>query len=70
MPAFLLIFSLLFLTLSGCEDGRTQTRRNAKHGASDVRSGAKNLGRKTEKSFRHVGGHLERFFTGRETISR
>lgn len=34
-----------------------------------VKSEAKYFGHRTERAFRRVGGKLEKFFTGRDTIS-
>lgn len=35
-----------------------------------VHSDARRIGHKIEHAFRSVGGHLQKFFTGRDTISR
>jgi hypothetical protein len=35
-----------------------------------VHSDARRFGRKIEHAFRSVGGHLQKFFTGRDTVSR
>ena len=61
-----LLIPLVAASLAACSDSRNEPQRTA----AKVRSGAKDVGRKTEKTFRHVGGHLEKFFTGHDTISR
>ncbi len=65
------IFSVVLLaSFAACDTPhKTPPKKPAKKSAS-VRSGAENVGRKTEKTFRHVGGKLEKFFTGHDTISR
>ncbi len=65
-----LFFFFLPVLLSACDDGRRPPPKRIAHGSAKVRSGAENVGRKTEKTFRRVGGHLEKFFTGHDTISR
>jgi len=40
------------------------------HRTAKVHSGAQDFGRQIEKTFRSVGGHLQKFFTGHDTISR
>ncbi len=35
-----------------------------------VHSDARRIGHKIEHAFRSVGGHLQKFFTGRDTITR
>jgi len=64
---FLLVAAASFIA---CDSPRkTPPKKPAKRSAS-VRSGAEDVGRKTEHAFRHVGGKLEKFFTGHDTISR
>ena len=65
-----LLFLALAVSLVACDDGHKAPPKRAAHVSSKVRSGAEDVGRKTEKTFRHVGGHLEKFFTGHDTISR
>ena len=65
-----ILFFLAAATLAACDDGRKPSPKRSAHTASKARSGAEDVGRKTEKAFRHVGGHLEKFFTGHDTISR
>jgi hypothetical protein len=60
---------LFAAVLAGCDDSRTQAQRHS-HTSAKVRSGAKELGHDTERAFRKVGGHLQKFFTGRDTITR
>jgi len=42
----------------------TEKKRGTAH------SGARRFGHKIEHAFRSVGGHLQKFFTGRDTITR
>ena len=56
----------LAASLAACGDShKAPPKRSAKSS-----SGVQDIGRKTEKTFRGVGGHLEKFFTGHDTISR
>jgi hypothetical protein len=61
-----ILFLLVAASLAACCHSHDEPARTA----AKVRSGAEDVGRKTEKTFRHVGGHLEKFFTGHDTISR
>ena len=63
------IFSLILaVSLAACGDShKPPPKRTAKSNGS---SGIQDVGRKTEKTFRGVGGSLEKFFTGHDTISR
>ena len=70
MTALRIVSILLAASFIACDTPhKTPPKKPAKQSAS-VRSGAENVGRKTEKAFRHVGGKLENFFTGHDTISR
>ena len=70
MTALRIFFLLVTVAFAACDTPRkTPPKKSAKKSTS-VRSGAENVGRKTEKTFRHVGGTLEKFFTGHDTISR
>jgi len=60
----------LAASLAACGDSHRETARRDSHRSARVRSGAKDLGHKTEHAFRKVGGHLEKFFTGHDTITR
>ena len=59
---------LFVAALAGCDDSRTQAQRHSRTSAK-VRAGAKELGHDTERAFLEVGGHLQKFFTGRDTIT-
>ncbi len=48
------------------EDVKPQSRSKSAH----VHSGVKSFGHKVKHAFMSVGGHLQKFFTGRDTISR
>ncbi|MCX6980149.1 MAG: hypothetical protein NTV08_05270 [Verrucomicrobia bacterium] len=64
------VAALFAASFAACDTPhKSPPKKTAKKSAS-VRSGAENVGRKTEKTFRHVGGKLEKFFTGHDTISR
>ncbi|MEO6741537.1 MAG: hypothetical protein ABIP20_14920 [Chthoniobacteraceae bacterium] len=65
-----LLFLAVAVSLIACDDKRQTPPNRAARGSSRARSGAEDVGRKTEHAFRHVGGHLEKFFTGHDTISR
>lgn len=65
-----LLFILLPVLLTACDDRHRPPPKRTAHGSAKVRSGAKNVGHKTEHAFRHVGGKLQKFFTGHNTISR
>ena len=64
---FLLVAAVSF---TACDTPRKTPQKKSAKKSTSVRSGAEDLGRKTEKTFRHVGGTLEKFFTGHDTISR
>lgn len=64
------MFRLIFLmvatvSMAGCADSRTAERRKSQ--ASSV---AHTTAKKTEHGFRKAGGHLQKFFTGRDTITK
>jgi hypothetical protein len=66
------LFSIILvciLTIGGTASGATEKRRPEKKKAG-VHSGPRDFGRKVENAFRSVGGHLQKFFTGRDTITR
>ena len=65
-----LLFLAVAVSIVACDDKHKTPPKRSAHGSSKARSGAENVGRKTEHAFRHVGGHLEKFFTGHDTISR
>lgn len=65
-----LLFLAVAVSFVACDDKHKTPPKRPAHGSSKARSGAENVGRKTEHAFRHVGGHLEKFFTGHDTISR
>ena len=70
MTAFRIFLFLVAASFIACDSPRkTPPKRTAKKSAS-LRSGAEDVGRKTEHAFRHVGGKMEKFFTGHDTISR
>jgi hypothetical protein len=70
MTALRIVLLAAAVSFTACDTPRkTPPKKSAKKSTS-VRSGAENVGRKTEKTFRHVGGTLEKFFTGHDTISR
>ena len=56
--------------LSACGDSHREAGRRDSHRAHRVHSGARSVGRKTSDTFHRVGGHLQKFFTGRDTLSR
>ena len=60
----------LAASLAACGDSGRKSAKRDSHRPAQARSGAKDFGHKTEHAFRHVGGHLEKFFTGHDTISR
>ena len=53
------------VSIAGCAGSRTAERRKSQ--ASDI---AHTTARKTEHGFRKVGGHLQKFFTGEDTITK
>lgn len=65
-------FSIVIACMMACggelrgEAMKGDVRRNR----ASVHSDARRFGHKIEHAFRKVGGHLQRFFTGRDTISR
>ena len=68
---FLPVVAALFAaSFAACDTPhKSPPEKTAKKSAS-VSSGAQDVGRKTEKAFRHAGGAMEKFFTGHDTISR
>ncbi len=70
MPTRILLFLVLPVALAACDDSHAPAPKRAARTSTNVRSGTEDFGRKTEKTFRGVGGHLEKFFTGHDTISR
>jgi hypothetical protein len=66
--AFLMIL-VCFAAASSELRAETEKRRLEKRRARE-HSGARNFAHKVEHAFLSVGGHLQKFFTGRDTISR
>lgn len=65
------IFSIVLVaSFAACETPHQAPPKKAAKRSSNARSGVKEVGRKTEKTFRGIGGTLEKFFTGHDTISR
>jgi hypothetical protein len=61
----------VLIAVAGMLSACGESYRDAGHRDSRrVRSGARNFGRKTSDTFHRVGGHLQKFFTGRDTLSR
>ena len=56
--------------LSACGDSYREAGRRDSHRTDRVRSGAHAVGYKTKRTFRKIGGHLQKFFTGHDTITR
>ena len=56
--------------LSACGDSHNEAESRDSHRSRSVKSVAKDVGHKTGHTFRKVGGHLQKFFTGRDTITR
>jgi hypothetical protein len=56
--------------LAGCGDSHGEAQRRDSGRSHRARSGVRNFGRKTSDTFHRVGGHLQKFFTGRDTLSR
>ncbi|MEI7820274.1 MAG: hypothetical protein WCK55_05090 [Verrucomicrobiota bacterium] len=68
---FLLVVAALFAaSFAACDTPRKSPPKKTAKKSASVSSGAQDVGRKTEKAFRHVGGKMEKFFTGHDTISR
>ena len=65
-----LLFILLAVLLVACDDKHKPPPKKAARGSSKASSGVQDVGQKTESAFRNAGGHLEKFFTGHDTISR
>ena len=65
-----LLFLVLPVVLVACDDSHQPAPKRAARTSAKVRSGAEDIGRKTEKTFLGIGGSLEKFFTGHDTISR
>ena len=70
MNALRIFFLAVAASVVACDTPRKTPPKKSVKKSTSVRSGAQNVGRKTEKTFRHVGGKLENFFTGHDTISR
>jgi len=70
MPSRRFIFITCAASLAACEDAQKQAPKRPAGGAAKARTSVARVGRKTERAFLHVGGHLEKFFTGHDTISR
>ena len=66
------IFSsaLICVILIGSDARGDEENRPSKKKAGKVHSEAKGFGAKIEHAFKSVGGHLQKFFTGHDTISR
>ena len=65
-------FLLLFVSASlvASDDSHRAPAKRPVSSSAKIRSGMRDVWRKTEKAFRSVGGHIEKFFTGRDTVSR
>ena len=65
------IFSIIAAgMLAACGDSHDEAQRRDSHRSGSVKSGAQDFGQKTGHAFRKVGGHLEKFFTGHDTITK
>lgn len=65
---FLMVLLCMVSTGSDALGGVPRPASKAKR--ETVHSDARRIGRKIEHAFLSVGGHLQKFFTGRDTISQ
>lgn len=61
---------LLCLILAGNDAFGAVGRPVSRRRRAGVHSDARRIGHKIEHAFRSVGGHLQKFFTGRDTVTR
>ena len=60
-----ILFMLAAASLAACHDSHKEAEKR-----DSLHSEAKRVRHKTDHAFRNVGGHLEKFFTGHDTISK
>ena len=70
MTALRIVFIVLAASFIACDTPHRVPPKKPVKKSSNSRSGAQGVVPKTEHAFRHVGGKLENFFTGHDTISR
>jgi hypothetical protein len=66
----LFVYIALAASLAACDDSNREASKRDSRTAARARAGVEDLGHKTERAFRKVGGHLQKFFTGRDTITQ
>jgi hypothetical protein len=64
---FLIVAAASFVACG--ESHRDAERRDARRSVK-VHAKAKEIGHETSGVFHRIGGHLQKFFTGRDTLSR
>ena len=66
------VFFLVLICMISCagEVRGEAAKRDSKRKRAAVHSDASRFGHKIERAFRSFGGHLQKFFTGHDTISR
>lgn len=65
-----LLMILVCLLAAGSEVRAETEKRRAEKRRARAHSGARDFAHKVEHAFLSMGGHLQKFFTGRDTISR
>ena len=71
MKRFLCSFVLICIFACGGDaHGAAPKRDSKKKKPRSASTEARAFGHKVERAFLNVGGHLQKFFTGRDTISR
>jgi hypothetical protein len=66
MMRCILVFAVAGL-FTACGDSHHEAGRKDSH---HRHSGGRSFGQKTSRTFHRVGGHLQKFFTGKDTLSR
>ena len=70
MLRFIFSSALICVILIGSDARGDEERRPSKKKVSKVHSEARGFANSIEHAFKSVGGHLQKFFTGHDTISR